>query len=612
MKRRIIPLMVCALSVVCLTGCVETNSNEGTTTVPTQEAVLTPVETLKVTEVPEVVVSPTVTPTPKIGVVSCNAYNEMMHLVFEPMEDVDFQVLYKKEGASAYSELSPELIIVNESGNYECRMLGISAGTYEVIIRGTNAKGIFEKKLEDFEVAPLDRSGYAHFGNAEGIGAYNDDGTVKEGTQILYVTNENKNTVTATFGNKTYTGLVDILQNAKYATTPLLIRVSGKITTNQYNYKEVVPRLADGSNLSEDHFENTFSAEYGENLVGLRVSLKDAKAGKQYNYVTTKDGIVYQNISSKSIGTTTYNRSVYPELKGKKVYDDDMNINSISIKGAKNITIEGITPDAEIFQFGFNFSNCSSIEVRNLKFSRYTEDAVAFYCSESDGYNKYSGFWVHHCDFYSGLNNWDLTGEQDKNKGDGSVDCNQVSNITVSYCNFIETGKSCLVASSDSSKCKNLTHHHNYYYGVNSRLPFARGTNIHLYNNYYESCSEAVRVRKSCYVFSENNYFDSCKNAHLVNDNTSAIKSYNDVFANCAKVQSTKVTNRNAPVDNKCVMNGISYAFFDTDGEWFYYDENNNCSDVSIMVNPDNLKEFLEQYAGVKGVYTNLPDSMWE
>ena len=345
--------MICALSVVCLTGCVETNSNEGTTTVPTQEAVLTPVETLKVTEVPEVVVSPTVTPTPKIGVVSCNAYNEMMHLVFEPMEDVDFQVLYKKEGASAYSELSPELIIVNESGNYECRMLGISAGTYEVIIRGTNAKGIFEKKLEDFEVAPLDRSGYAHFGNAEGIGAYNDDGTVKEGTQILYVTNENKNTVTATFGNKTYTGLVDILQNAKYATTPLLIRVSGKITTNQYNYKEVVPRLTDGSNLSEDHFENTFSAEYGENLVGLRVSLKDAKAGKQYNYVTTKDGIVYQNISSKSIGTTTYNRSVYPELKGKKVYDDDMNINSISIKGTKNITIEGITPDAEIFQFGF-------------------------------------------------------------------------------------------------------------------------------------------------------------------------------------------------------------------------------------------------------------------
>lgn len=579
---------------------------------PTPTPSPSPTVTATPTPTPTVTATATPTPTPEIEVVSQDAYNERIQLVFEPLPNAEFKVLYKRESASEYSEVSSEFITINEAGNYECLILGISSGNYEVIIRGTNAEGTFEKKLENLAVSPLDRSGYAHFGNEEGIGAYNDDGTVKENTQIIYVNNENKNTVKATLGNKTYTGLVDILQNAKYATTPLLIRISGKITTNQYNYKAVVPRLADDSNLRDDHFENTFSTEYGENLVGLRVNFKDAKEGVGYNYVTTKTGIVFKNSYSTSKATNTYNKSVYPELKGKKVYDDDMNINSIGISGAKNITIEGITPNAEIFQFGFSFTDCDSIEVRNLTFRQYTEDAVAFMSSSSNAVDKHSGFWVHHCDFYSGLNNWDLTGEQDKYQGDGSVDCNNVSNVTVSYCNFLNTGKTCLVGSSDSAKCKNVTHHHNYYYGVHARLPFARGTNIHMYNNYYDSCGEAVRLRKSCYGFSENNYFAKCSRAHLDDDDTTAIKSYNDVFFASFGVQSTKVIDREAQVDNSCTMQGVDYSAFDTNSELFYYDEESGKSDVAIMNSPYSLKEFLDTYAGVKGVYTNLPESLWE
>lgn len=577
---------------------------------PTQEPTLTstPIPTPTATPSP----TPTEVPLPEIEVVECNAYNEMIRLVFQPMAGVEFTVQYKAENEPEYSILAPELMKINEDGNYECLLLGIVAGNYEVVIRGINAECEFEKKLEKLVVSPLDRSGYAHFGNKEGIGAYNDDGTVKDNAKIIYVNDENKNTVKATFGNKTYTGLVDILQNAKYATTPLLIRISGKITTNQYEYKEVIPRLADNSNLSEDHFVNIFSTEYGENLVGLRVCHKDAKEGIGYNYVTTKTGIVFKNSYSTSKASNTYNKSTYPELKGKKVYDDDTNINSISINGAKNITIEGITPDAEIFQFGFRFTNCASIEVKGLKFSQYPEDAVAFYCSDADGINKYSGFWVHHCDFYSGLNNWDLTGEQDKHKGDGSIDCNYVSNVTVSYCNFIGTGKTCLVGSSSSAKCKSITHHHNYYSGVQARLPLARGTNLHMYNNYYESCASAVRVGYSCYGFSENNYFAKCSNAHLDDDGTSAIKSYNDVFFSSFGVQSTKVIDREVGVKNSCNMNGVDYSSFDTNGDLFYYDTENKKSDVAIMNSPYNLKEFLGAYAGVKGVYTNLPESLWE
>lgn len=196
-----------------------------------------------------------------------------------------------------------------------------------------------------------------------------------------------------------------------------------------------------------------------------------------------------------------------------------------------------------------------------------------------------------------------MTGEQDKYQGDGSVDINNVSDVTVSYCNFINTGKTCLVGSSDSAKCRNVTYHHNYYYGVQARLPFARGTNIHMYNNYYDSCKEAVRVRCACYGFSENNYFVNCGKAHLDNDDTSAIKSYNDVFQSTSEVQSVKVRDREEYVENSCTIAGEDYSRFDTDSGLFYYDPVNKRSDVSIMNNPDDLKEFLEKYAGVKGVY---------
>ena len=43
-----------------------------------------------------------------------------------------------------------------------------------------------------------DRSGYAFF-NHSGIVAYNEDGTLKSNADVIYVTNETKNTVTSGF-----------------------------------------------------------------------------------------------------------------------------------------------------------------------------------------------------------------------------------------------------------------------------------------------------------------------------------------------------------------------------------------------------------------------------
>jgi len=46
--------------------------------------------------------------------------------------------------------------------------------------------------LNDIDVERQDRSGYAHFNYDEGIGGYNNDGTVKANAKILYVSNATK------------------------------------------------------------------------------------------------------------------------------------------------------------------------------------------------------------------------------------------------------------------------------------------------------------------------------------------------------------------------------------------------------------------------------------
>ena len=219
--------------------------------------------------------------------------NEAINLSFTDVEGFTYSVYYKPIEAddSAYVRLGDDLI-VREGDTLKCYIVGISSGTYNVkLVASDDATGnIYETILEDTRVSAQDRSGYAHFGSTEGVGAYNNDGTLKEGTKIIYVTNENKNTVTCEIGGTVYVGLVNILQAQYKSDTPMLIRVIGKITTNQWNYKNVEPRLSDGSNATDDFFENTFSTEYGENLANLHVKLKGNGGGaKTYNYKTTPD-----------------------------------------------------------------------------------------------------------------------------------------------------------------------------------------------------------------------------------------------------------------------------------------------------------------------------------
>ena len=533
--------------------------------------------------------------------------NEAINLEFTTAEGYTYSVYYKPAEADdiEYVRLTDDLM-VREGDTLKCYIVGISAGTYKVRLDGElGGDMVFGITLRDIVVSAQDRSGYAHFGSTEGVGAYNNDGTLKAGTKIIYVTNENKNTVTCEIGGTVYVGLVNILQAQYKSYTPMLIRVIGKITTNQWNYKNVEPRLSDGSNATDDFFENTFSTEYGENLANLHVKLKGNGGGaKTYNYKTTPEGLTEVRLTNSGSKTTTYKGSDFPALYGKSTFDVDSYYNMLEVKGSKNITIEGIGADAEFFQFGISFEECSSIEIKNITFTGYPEDALNFLGGDRADLANYGRYWIHNCTFNRGYNAWDISGERDKFAGDGSIDFNNVSNLTLAYNYFNETKKSMLFGSGDSEACMNMTMHHNYFYKVDSRLPLGRNVNIHMYNNYFEQCKNASDIRKNSYIFSEGNYYNGTTKPFILS--SSYVKSYGDIFSGSPSTGITKVTDRTKTISGTCKPDKTNNLInFDVNPELFYYDSVNKCSDVSIMLDASDVPEFVKQHAGA-GMFGSL------
>ena len=536
-----------------------------------------------------------------VDVTEVKGLNEQILVKLNAFEGFEYKLLYRKSGDEEFLTLDKELMIYNR-GSVEFYILGISEGKYEIKIEAESSDMLARRTFTDVEVGAQDRSGYAHFDYEEGIGAYNNDGTVKDNAVILYVNNDNKNTVSLVINGEEQIGLVNILQKLYQFDRPVLIRVIGKISTNQWNYKNVEPRLADNSNYDPTFFDNTFSTEFGTNLANLKVQYSDKKAGKTYIYKTTADGLVFEREKGGSIGTTVYKGGDFPTLKGKATYDDDSFINVIEVKGSKNITIEGIGDDAEFFQFGVGFEECNSIEIKNLTFTDYPEDALNF-IGKND-VTLSGNYWIHNNTFNNGYNAWDVTGERDKYAGDGSIDFAFIHNVTVGYNLFNECKKTMLVGNSDSSRCMNISIHHNHFYKVNSRLPLARNANIHSYNNYFNDCSNCASVRVNSYLFSEANYFYSCSKPFDIS--SSAVKSYGDKFVSSSSGSAVIATSRDQFVANNCKPNKTTnYSKFDTNSSLFYYDDVNGVTDVDYLLYADDVPEFVEKYAGA-GVMERL------
>jgi len=645
MKTTATKLFACLLAIVLLlSGCNNTvvEETDVETTAQTEPAETDPIETEAATEAetePEVPVIEEDVNAESISIKKKQGLNEQIYIQLaktEAMkadpEKMDFKVSYRAMDRARFVELDRELYL--DEGDYiGCYILGLPEGNYCVKIEQGEGENYARTTLLDIHVERQDRSGYAYFKREEGIGGYNKDGSVKEDAVILYLNNANKNTLTLEIDGKIYTGLVEILQAKQYMEEPLIIRVTDKVTTNQWVHKDVEPRYTDNSNFDEEEFwNNSFSTEAGENLAGLPVNLNDAKAGKYYSYTTTPEGLSEVRTGGYPKATKIIesgNKRVDEKHVGKEVYEDDDVLNYLDTVLVSNLTIEGVGTTAEFYQFGIRFNYPNSIEVRNMTFSKYPHDALGFYGADDNRDTElYGNCWIHNNTFNTGYTAWHLKTSRSQLNGDGSVDMSSVHNMTISYNKFNECDKTMLVGAEDWAICRDITLHHNYFNTCSYRLPRVRNSNVHSYNNFYINCYEHVATGGTTNYFSEYNWYTGGSGQWYLNLEGITVKAYKDTYE-WVKEDITDwgvmiaADREQALENNQCSPDGATdYSKFDTDPELFYYDVENKCSDVENLLDTSNRDGFsaiqyaerqIRRYAGAANFNClDLPDKTEE
>ena len=151
------------------------------------------------------------------------------------------------EGASSYNvyvgdkKIDAQLVRQYAS-YYRADVLGLKAGTYSVKVVPVNADGkeiAGANTVSNLVVKNYNREGFAHF-KYDGVGAYN-DGTLKAGAKVLYITAKTAKTVSTTVNTgklETITGLQSIIDAYSKGkdTTPIAFRIIGKVNLSDLDH----------------------------------------------------------------------------------------------------------------------------------------------------------------------------------------------------------------------------------------------------------------------------------------------------------------------------------------------------------------------------------------
>lgn len=245
-----------------------------------------------------------ITEADSVKVESAGGWNEMLYIVLTGITSSDVTgVSYSGPSNGTFSADDLEYLVRDTQQGVRVDIIGLQAGDYNVSL--TTSKGEITKS--GIKVTAQDRSGYAHFKYTDGVGAYTDSGELKQDAIILYVTDENKDTVSVTSKDgTTVTGIGNILNSAGQDMGDG--KTSGGSTVTNTN-SGIIKKLA----------------EDGTPLV-IRI---------------------VGNVTAPS-GLTAYNTTDYGGLKGDNGFMARM-------RSGKDITIEGIGTDACINGWGLHF-----------------------------------------------------------------------------------------------------------------------------------------------------------------------------------------------------------------------------------------------------------------
>ena len=168
------------------------------------------------------------------GITEASGWLESAYAEWSAIEGATgYKAYVAPEDSDSWDRLDDQLIRTYKD-HLRVDALGLKAGSYRIkivpVIDGKDAESS-ALVTDTLTVLPHDRSGFA-FVNGTASGAYDEDGTLRAGAVVIYVTDQNKNSVTATIDGNSYTGLSNILAQSvlKRTKTPICVRFIGNIT----------------------------------------------------------------------------------------------------------------------------------------------------------------------------------------------------------------------------------------------------------------------------------------------------------------------------------------------------------------------------------------------
>lgn len=176
----------------------------------------------------------------KVSISQAKGWLESAFVTFKKYNSATLYHVYVKGGNyKAYARID-SMLVRSYGDSLRADVLGLIPGTYSLrVVPVSGGKELTDKANEvtTLRVTAYDRSGFAHL-NHEGVGAYNDDGTLKDDARVLYVTAATARTVTCKVrqsskdGDGTlFTGLQAIIAAYQKGveTRPLDVRIIGTI-----------------------------------------------------------------------------------------------------------------------------------------------------------------------------------------------------------------------------------------------------------------------------------------------------------------------------------------------------------------------------------------------
>ena len=181
-----------------------------------------------------------------ITIKKSEGYSEGAYVTWTGPEDDEYAVYYS---TGYYYHKIDGMLIRKYSDYFRADIVGLTAGTYSLKVEG---KSSGEKVSQPVTVTSYDRSGFHNAQNSpsygKGIGAYNDDGTLKSNAKVLYVTEETKTTVRMQIDGKMYTGISNITQQIKdkHKIGPVAIRIIGQVSLSNLSCPDMKSAYAIG------------------------------------------------------------------------------------------------------------------------------------------------------------------------------------------------------------------------------------------------------------------------------------------------------------------------------------------------------------------------------